>query len=274
MSRLTLLRTAAVAAGAALVLAAGSTPASAATSTRGFSCTGAADVYVAYTVTGKLTAKNQPYATSVVSITTGGTVATVAGRTPSLGASVVHPGYVAWDLTGAQSAGDLYQLSIPAVLPGGGGFFDADLEILYSGGDFGSNVLSMTNCTVTGSKVEVSKVRTFSCSGTPAEPWTKRTVTGSLNRANQPSQVAVTDAAGAPLSTRARNARLVGASWYQAGFQQWNITGVGAGTDLYYLHVPAVLPDKGGYFDGLLEIQFDGGNLGNWQVVLTDCTVL
>lgn len=272
MARFTILRAAAVAAGAALVLTAGATTASAA-STRTFACSGAVDRYVAYTVTGSITEKNQPYAVSVLWQTTGGTVATVAGRAPSLGASIVHAGYVAWDLTGAQSAGDLYQLSTPPVLPGGGGYFDADLEVLYAGGANGSNVLSMTNCTVLGARVEVAKVRTFSCTGTPAEAATTRTVTGSLTRSNQPYQVKVTDPAGVALSTRARNAALVGASWIQPGFTQWNVTGPNAGTDLYYLHVPPVLPGKGGYFDGVLEIEYDGGAAGNWQVVLTDCTV-
>jgi len=272
MARLTLLRAVAVAAGAALILTAGATTASAA-STRTFSCSGAVDRYVAYTVTGSLTAQNRPYAVSVVWQTTGATVAGVAGRAPSLGASLVHAGYVTWDLTGPQSAGDLYQLSTPPVLPGGGGFFDADLEVLYAGGANGSNVLTMTNCTVAGARVEVAKVRTFSCTGIPAEAATTRTVTGSLNRNNQPYQVKVTDAAGLALSTRTRSAALVGASWLQAGFQQWDVTGANAGTDLYYLHVPPVLPGKGGYFDGFLEIQYDGGAAGSWQVVLTDCTV-
>ena len=224
MARLTLLRASAVAAGAALILTAGATTASAA-SPRTFSCSGAVDRYVAYTVTGSLTAKSQPYAVSVVWQTTGATVAGVAGRAPSLGASLVHAGYVTWNLTGPQSAGDLYQLSTPPVLPGGGGFFDADLEVLYAGGANGSNVLTMTNCTVAGARVEVAKVRTFSCTGIPAEAATTRTVTGSLNRNIHPNQVKVTDAAGLALSTRTRSASLVGASWLQAGFQQWTSRG-------------------------------------------------
>lgn len=241
---------------------------------RAFSCSGTAgDRFTSFSVTGRLSEKDRAYAVTVTSLATGAAVSTLAGRATRVGPSTVHTGYVAWDVTGPDAAGDLYQLSSPPVLPGGGGFFDADLEILFGGGVNGSIDVIMTDCTVTGPAVEVSSRRTFTCTGTPAEAWTKRTVTGSLDRQNRPVGVTVTDATGGVLSARTGTAALVGPSWLQTGYTQWDVTGPTAAPDLYYLHIPPVLPNRGGFFDAQLEIEFDGGNLGNWQVVMTDCTV-
>lgn len=254
-------------------LVVGATSADAATtapSTRTFSCSGVLDA-VPVTVTGSLSPQHRPSAVKVTG-RAGGVLAS-AIRVSKIGASTVHTGYTAWNVSGRQAAGDVYVLSIPPVLPGGGGFFDADLEIRYAGGANGSVDVVMTNCTVSGAAVQVSRTRTLTCTGTPAEPTTKRTVTGVLDRKGVLSNVTVTDSTGTALSARSGPALKVGPSQLTAGFTQWDITGANAAPDLYYLHVPPVLPDKGGFVNATLEIAFDGGNLGGWQIDMTDCTV-
>lgn len=190
----------AVAPAQAAELSASTAPA-AATTTRSFSCSGnAGDLFTAFTVTGKFNDRSRPYAVTVTSVRTGTAVSTLSGRARPVGASTVHPGYVTWDITGASAAGDLYQLNVSPVLPGGGGSFNADLEVLYAGGVNGSIVATMVNCTVTGPAMPLSRTRTFSCAGTPAEPTTKRTVTGVLDRRHRPSSVVVSDSTGAVVS--------------------------------------------------------------------------
>jgi len=271
LSRFTLIaRTLVVAAATAAAALIG--PASAEASTpRTFTCSGSLDYYTQFTVTGQFSENDRPMAVSVTSVT--GASSKLAGRARSLGASLVHPGYVTWDVTGAGAAGDLYHLSTPKVLPGGGGYFDADLEVLYAGGVNGSNAIPMMFCTVTGGSVSVSKTRTFSCTGTPSDPLTKTTVTGKLDRTGRPTSATVVGATGT-LSTRTTPATSLGASWFQTGYTDWDITGPDATAstgDTFDLHFPNVVPPSGGYVHALLEITYAAG--GAMQVEMADCTI-
>lgn len=274
MFRPTLARLLVVAATAATLLVAGGASAEAATPTRTFSCTGQLDFRTQYTVAGSVIDKGQPYAVTVTNAALGGVVNSLRGKAASAGASAIHPGYRAWNITGANAGTDVYLLHAPGVLAGPGGFFDADLEVQFAGGANGGIQVPMLMCTLGGTaKVEVAKTRTFSCTGTPAEAATKTDVTGVLNRVNQPSAATVTGVNGI-LSTLKQPAPSAGASWFQTGFTSWDITGPDAIAntgDQFILHVAPVLPGRGGYFHALLEINFAVG--GSWQIDMPDCTV-
>jgi hypothetical protein len=239
---------------------------------RAFTCSGSLADLGTYTVTG-LFAKAVPYHLTVVH--TAATVSSRAGKATSLGPSTVHPGYQQWDITGAGAGGDLYYLSIPPVLPGHGGYFGADLEILYNGGQDGSNDIAMFDCTVTGGLPWLARPpapRGFTCAGNDAE--VARTVTGSLTRRNVPYAITVTQTGtGSVLSQRPGRARLIGPSVLHTGYLEWNITGAGASGDLYHLNTPPVLPPSGGYFDADLQVLYNGGQNGNVQMPMFDCTV-
>jgi hypothetical protein len=244
---------------------------------RSFSCAGNnGDIFSAYTVIGRITTVGIPYAVTTTQPATG-SVVTRAGKAVSLGASVLHTGYTNWDITGANPGGDTYVLHVAPVLPGAGGFFDALLEVGFAGGVNGSAQVPMFDCTVTGGLPRLSKpagTRTFACTGGLGLARTIRTVKGTLNSASRPANVVVTETATATvLSSRTRGGAAAGPSVLHAGYTTWNVTGANAGADLYFLHVPAVLPAKGGFFDADLEIQFAGGINGNWQIPMFDCVV-
>jgi len=57
------------------------------------------------------------------------------------------------------------------------------------------------------------------------------------------------------------------------GHTGWDVAGTGTARDLRHLHLPPVLPGAGGYFDADLEIMFNGGVDGEWQIPMADCTV-
>jgi hypothetical protein len=65
----------------------------------------------------------------------------------------------------------------------------------------------------------------------------------------------------------------MGPSDLHAGYVRWGITGSTQNGDLYVLHIPRVLPARGGFFDGLLEVNFAGGTNGSLQLQLPDCVV-
>jgi hypothetical protein len=244
---------------------------------RTFSCAGSlGDPFSAYTVTGSLTKAGTPYAVTTTQTATGAVV-TRAAKAVSLGASVLHAGYTSWDITAVNPDGDTYALHVAAVLPGNGGYFDADLEVGFAGGTNGSLQIPMFDCTVTGGPPRLSSpagARTFACTGGLGLVRTFRTVTGTLNASSRPSRVVVTETATAiVLSSRTHAGAAAGPSWLHAGYTTWNVTGANAAGDLYFLHVPAVLPAKGGFFDADLEIQFAGGAFGNWQIPMFDCVV-
>ena len=116
---------------------------------RTFSCTGSlGEALTERTVTGKLTSRNVPYEVSVVPTSTGIVESLRTRRATSNGASWLHAGYVDWNVTGPNPDGNLYHLHLPPVLPGAGGFHDADLEILFAGGVNGSWQIPMFDCTV------------------------------------------------------------------------------------------------------------------------------
>jgi hypothetical protein len=251
-------------------------PAQAATAARSFSCSGnAGDAFTARTVTGLLTNDGVPQ--QVVVKDGAGTVGSSRTRKATrIGASGLHSGYTEWDVTGAGAAGDLYHLNSPGVLPGNGGFFDADLEILYAGGVSGSLQIQMFDCTVTGGPAGLSTpagTRTFTCSGTAGDLTAWRSVTGQLTRQNQPLQVSVANKAGTVESTRARRATQLGASVLHAGYTEWDITGTNPNGDAYRLNAPPVLPAVGGFFDADLEILYAGGANGSLQTPMFDCRV-
>lgn len=274
VSRPVLAAAAAVVAALALLAVPASAMASApkAWTPRSFTCSGSLADLGTYTVTGQITG-NVPYRLAVAH--NGSVVFKHPGKATPLGSSVLHPGYLQWDVTGAGVGGDLYYLSIPPVLPGQGGYFDADLEILYNGGQDGSNQLPMFDCTVTGGSPVLSfppGPRSFNCAGNDAE--VARTVTGSLTPRSVPRAVTVTQTGtGTVVSEHLGRASLIGPSALHSGYLEWDITGAGAGGDLYHLSTPPVLPAHGGYFDADLEILFNGGQDGNVQIPMFDCTV-
>jgi hypothetical protein len=262
----------------------GVTPVAAATTAtlRSFSCTGGLGLaYTIRTVTGQLTAANVPTAIAVTA--PGGVVdsshpkrATLVGAT---GSSWLHSGYNNWDITGPNPSGDLFNLHLPPVLPGGGGFFDADLEISFAGGANGGWQIPLFDCKVTGGPLGLASgggPRTFSCAG-GLDVYANYTITGQLTSGNIPLAVKVTQVLGATLlSSHPRRATLTGptsSSWLHAGYNDWDITGPNPNGDLFHLHVSPVLPRAGGFFDADLEIQFAGGANGNAQVPMFDCTV-
>ncbi len=274
--RLTLVLTTALGMVAPLVLTAA--PAQAAAPPRSFSCSGGlGEPFTVRTVSGLLTAGTVPYNVIVALPGPGAVVSNRTGKAALVGPSWLHAGYTEWDVTGHTQNGDLYHLNLPPVLPGNGGFFDADLEIDFAGGADGNWQIPMFDCTVTGGPARLSTPsgpRSFSCTGGLGEAFTIRTVTGQLNQRNRPSGVVVTQTqSGVVESTRARLASLVGPSWLHAGFTEWDVTGHNPNGDLYRLNLPPVLPPLGGYFDADLEIDFAGGANGNWQIPMFDCTV-
>lgn len=240
---------------------------------RAFTCSGTLADLGTFTVTGLLPGNNVPYH---LTVTHGAAVlSSHPGKAIALGDSPIHAGYRQWDITGAGANGDLYYLDIPPVLPGQGGYFDADLEVLYNGGLDGANQIPMFDCTVTGGPPSLSTPpgpRSFTCSGNDAE--VARTVTGSLNRQNNPYAVTVTQTGTTVVfSRRLARAALLGPSPLHSGYVEWDITGPAAHGDLYHLSTPPVLPPPGGFFDADLQILFNGGQNGNIQIPLFDCTV-
>jgi len=139
---------------AALILAASlpvaAAPAVAATaSPRAFSCTGGLlEAFTIRTVAGLLTPRNVPYQVTVTQTATGVIDSTRTRRAALVGPSWLHAGYTEWDVTGPNANGDLFHLNIPPVLPGNGGFFDADLDIEFAGGANGAWQIPMFDCTV------------------------------------------------------------------------------------------------------------------------------
>jgi len=250
-------------------------PTAQAATARSFSCTGSTDIYTNRTVTALVTSTGQPYHVTVIDNRSAATLSTRTRRAVKVGASTLHAGYVEWNVTGPNQAGDLFHLSIPPVLPGAGGFFDADLEQFYAGGANGSAQIPMFDCTVTGGSTIKVGARTFTCSGGNPADFTDRVVTGTLSSGNVPTKVRVTDSAATPYSTNSGVAAKVGASWLHTGYVDWNVTGadaVAAG-DEYHLHLPPTLPAKGGYFDADLEVLLQGGASGSLQNPMFDCTV-
>jgi len=249
----------------------------AAPSPRAFHCAGnAGEAYTAKTVTGLLTQTGIPYQV-VVTNSTGANDSTRTRRAAQLGASALHTGYVEWDVTGAGASGDLYRLNLPPVLPGGGGYVDADLEVLLAGGANGSLQIPMFDCTVTGGPTQLSTPpgpRTFTCTGA-LDITTRYTVTGRLRTTNTPFQVTVTHlSTGAVESAIKGNATLVGPSWLHTGYTNWNVSdGKNPDGNLYYLNTPPVLPPAGGYFDADLDVEYSGGTNGALQLPLFDCTI-
>ena len=251
-------------------------PSIAAAPPRSFTCSGSAgEIFTQRTVTGLLTADAKPYSVTVTG--PGGVVLDAhAGKGTNLGPSDQHPGYVKWDLTAPTANGDLFLMSMPAVLPGAGGFFDADLDQEFAGGLNGGLQISMFDCTVTGGRPALSRppgLRTFSCAGSAGEAFTRHTVTGQLSSANRPQQITVSDASGTIVSYRAGRARLVGQSTLHSGYTAWDVTGATAGGDDYFLNIAPVLPAAGGYFDADLDIEFAGGLNGGLQISMFDCLV-
>lgn len=252
-------------------------PASAATGDRTFVChgnLGRADTF--RTVSGSLSYSGHPYAVTVVADSTGAVVSNrlswASGATPSW----LHTGYTQWNITGGNPAGDMYYLHIPPVLPGNGGFFDADLEILFSGGALGSWQIPAFDCTVVGGPAALSSgggARVFTCHGTAGDYYTAMTVTGSLTLSNRPVGAIVTqDATGIELSHRVRRAGIVGPSVTHPGYTEWDITGLADPGTTYHLSTPPVLPRVGGFFDAELDITYPAGG-GGLQLPMFDCTV-
>jgi hypothetical protein len=262
----------------------GVAPAAAASTTtlRSFSCTGGlGEAFTVRTVTGQLTAANVP--TAITVIEPGGIVGSSHPRRATLvgavGSSWLHAGYNNWDITGPNPNGDLFNLHLSPVLPGLGGFFDADLEIAFAGGANGNWQIPMFDCTVTGGPAGLASgggPRTFSCAG-GLDVYANYTIAGQLTSGNVPHAVKVTQVLGATLlSSHPRRATLTGptgSSWLHAGYNDWDVTGPNPNGDLFHLHIPPVLPRVGGFFDADLEIQFAGGANGNAQVPMFDCTV-
>ena len=245
---------------------------------RTFSCTGSlGEAFTERTVTGKLSAAARPYQVQVVSTATGTVDSSRTSRAVGGGASWLHPGYVDWDVTGHNPDGNLYRLHLPPVLPGAGGFHDADLEILFAGGTNGSWQIPMFDCTITGGAPQLAhpkEARTFTCTGSLGEAYTRRAVTGVLDRANVPTQVTVTETTtGTVASYRPGRGRSFGPSWLHHGYVDWNVTGANPDQNLYHVHLPPVLPRAGGFHDADLEILFAGGANGSWQIPMFDCVV-
>ena len=253
-------------------------PAQAATSPRSFSCTGGlGEAFTLRTVSGLLTITGVPYQVSVTETGAGIVDSTRARKAGLVGPSWLHAGFTQWDVTGYNPSGDLFFLHIPPVLPGNGGFFDADLEIQFAGGANGGWQIPMFDCTVTGGPAWMSTPagpRRFTCTGGLGEAFTFRTVTGQLTWLNAPNHVTVTQTgSGAVDSARLRKPTLIGPSWLRSGYNEWDVTGHNANGDLFFLNLPPVLPGVGGFFDADLEIQFSGGANGGWQIPMFDCTV-
>ena len=255
-------------------------PAGAATATaqlRSFSCTGGSgEAFTVHTVTGSINRANRPTGVTVTQ-TASGTVESVRpGGSALVGASVLHPGYTEWNVTGPNPNKDTFHLNIPEVLPGAGGFFDADLDIEFAGGVNGALQIPMFDCTVTGGPAWMSTpdaARTFTCTGGLGEAFTIRTVTGSLTPANHPLAVSVIQTGSGLVDSYRPRAKLVGVSVLHAGYTEWNVTGPNPNKDTFHLNIPPVLPGAGGLFDADLDIEFAGGVNGAWQIPMFDCSV-
>jgi len=253
-------------------------PASAATNPRAFSCTGGlGEPFTFRTVAGLVTNTNVPFQVTVTQTASGVVDSTRLRKGVLVGPSWLHAGYTDWNVTGWNAGGDLYHLHIPPVLPGNGGFFDADLEILFAGGTAGGWQIPMFDCSVTGGPAWMSTPvgpRSFTCTGGLGEAFTFRTVAGQLTWRNVPFGVTVTQTyAGLVDSTRLRRAALLGPSWLHAGYLEWDVTGRNPSGDLFHLNTPPVLPKAGGFFDADLEVLFAGGTAGGWQIPMFDCLV-
>lgn len=244
--------------------------------TRTFTCSGTAgDVFTAYTVTGQLNLLAVPMNVRVARTGSGVVESSRTGHAALLGASTLHAGFVAWDVTGPNPDDNTYTVHMPRVLPGGGGFFDADLEVAFAGGANGELQIPMFDCTVSGGPqlLSIPGPRSFSCTGDLGEPFTFRTVAGGLSFLNVPRNVRVTQpGSGIVDSSHSGPASSLGPSWLHAGYTAWDITGPNPNGDVFVLHAPPVLPPAGGYFDADLEIQFAGGADGEWQIPMFDCT--
>jgi hypothetical protein len=100
------------------------------------------------TVTGLLTGSSIPYQVSVTQTGTGTVDSTRVRQAALVGASWLHAGYTEWDVTGRNPNGDVFLLNLPPVLPGNGGYFDADMEIQFAGGANGGWQIPMFDCSV------------------------------------------------------------------------------------------------------------------------------
>ena len=89
-----------------------------------------------------------PYQVIVALPGPGAVVSNRTGKAALVGPSWLHTGFTEWDVTGHAQGGDLYHLNLPPVLPGNGGFVDADLDIEFAGGTNGSWQIPMFDCTV------------------------------------------------------------------------------------------------------------------------------
>jgi hypothetical protein len=243
-----------------------------------FSCTGGlGEAFTQRTVTGKLTLEDRPYDVQVIETGTG----VVENYRPSLatnrGGSWLDPGRVEWGVSVPNPGHNRYRLHMPGVLPGGGGYFDAYLEILFAGGANGSWQIPMFDCTVTRGPAYLStppSPRAFSCTGSLGEAFTQRTVTGLVTRRNRPYSVYVVQTGtGVEESYRSGGAADGLPSWLHQGYLDWGVTGPNPNRNVYRLHIPPVLPRAGGWFDADLKVLFAGGVNGSWQIPMFDCAV-
>ncbi|MEZ5094707.1 MAG: hypothetical protein R2731_00345 [Nocardioides sp.] len=99
-------------------------------------------------MTGLLNWNNRPYSVTVTQTGTGVVESYRAGLAGNRGPSSLHAGYTEWNVTGANPDHNLFWLSTPPVLPGAGGFFDADLDIELAGGANGALQIPMFDCTM------------------------------------------------------------------------------------------------------------------------------
>ncbi len=273
-----------VAVAGAILLAAGLASAMAGPATaraaapRAFSCQGSlGEAFTERTVTGLLTPAARPYAVVVTATATGVVESSRDAKAGAMGASDLHPGFVAWNVTGPNPDQNYYRLHLAPVLPGNGGFFDAELDIEFARGTAGAWQIPMFDCTVTGGPAWMAhppSPRAFSCQGSLGEPFTQRTVTGLLNSNNRPYAVTVTaTSTGVAESFRSGLAGNRGPSPLHPGYTEWNVTGANPAHHLFWLSTPPVLPAAGGLFDADLDIEFNGGADGAWQIPMFDCTV-
>lgn len=274
------LRARAAMAGAVILAAAGlavlTGPAAQAATARSFSCQGSlGEAFTQRTVTGQLTATARPYDVVVTQTGSGVVESSRATRAGDMGPSDMHPGYWKWNVTGPNPDGNYYRLHLAPVLPGAGGFFDAELDIEFGVG--GAWQIPMFDCTVTGGPFSLTRPpspRTFTCQGDLGEAFTQRTVSGFLTATSRPYDVTVTaTSTGTVESFRAGLAGRRGASPLHAGYTEWAIGGPNPSHNYYRLSTPPVLPAAGGFFDADLDIEFNTGLDGAWQIAMFDCTV-
>jgi hypothetical protein len=258
----------------ALLIPAAAPAAAAARTTRSFSCSGNLGADATASVSGSLTLANVPFNVTVQQ-PIGTVAATHTGAATAIGPSWLHAGYTEWDVTDpANPNGDLHYLNLPPVLPGAGGYFDADLEIQFAGGAWGGLQIPMFDCTITGgpARLAMPGPRTFACSGSMGDRFSLYTVAGWLSARNVPSRVTTTQVATGTAVYRSRTAASLGASVLHPGWVQWDITARNVNGDLFYLNVPGVLPAAGDYFDAYLEVSLAGGANGGLQIPMFDCT--